>query len=328
MMRLIRVELRRLFSRRLTTLAILAGVIISGLVVLGMAVDAKPPSGAELQMQQQSLAQAQQDWKQNGPQQVKDCLDAQGQQRQSDPKADFGCDHMEPTAENFGKPQPRVAELMPQGLQASSYLLGFIAFILGAGFVAAEFSSGAIGNWLTFEPRRVKVYGSKLIAAGTGALLLGIIGTAIIAGGIWVISDVWGSTALPRGQGGDLVLSGLRVIALTGIGALVGAAAGALLRHTAAVIGVAMGYLVLVEGVFGGFLQKSQPWLVTKNIDAWVAHGTTYGLENCHTQADGNYDCQFIEKQLSFGHGTLYLAIATLVIVLVSGWLFRRRDIS
>ena len=34
---------------------------------------------------------------------------------------------------------------------------------------------------------------------------------------------------------------------------------GLLLRHTAAAIGVAMGYIVLVEGVFGGFLTNVSP---------------------------------------------------------------------
>ena len=41
-------------------------------------------------------------------------------------------------------------------------LLALAALVLGAGFAASEFSTGSIGTWLTFEPRRLRVYGSKL----------------------------------------------------------------------------------------------------------------------------------------------------------------------
>lgn len=328
MTRLVRVELRRLFSRRLTLLAILAAFVLAGFVVLGTAVDAKPPSGVELQQQEQSRQQALQDWKEHGPEMVKSCQEEQAKQRETDPTADFACDQMNPANADFGMPQPVVQELMPQNLQASAYLLSFIAFVLGAGFVSAEFSTGAIATWLTFEPRRLRVYASKLIAAGVSVIPLAIVVIAIIAGGTWVICGAWGSTALTSAQRGDLLLSGLRVVTLTAVAALVGAAIGTLLRHTAAVIGVAMAYVVLVEGVFQGLLQKVQPWLVIKNVDAWVAHGTTYYAEKCRTQQDGGYICEAVDKQLSFGHGTLYLAIATMVLVLLAGWVFRQRDIS
>lgn len=328
MMRLVRVELRRLFSRRLTLFAILAAIVLAGLVVFATAMDAKPLSGVELKQQDLSYQQALKDWQENGPEMVQSCLEDQASQQQIDPTADFGCDQMNPTPENFGKPQANIKELMPQNLQASAYLLSFIAFVLGAGFIAAEFSTGAIATWLTFEPRRLRVYASKLIAAGVSVIPLAIIVVAIITGGTWVISSAWGSTVLTSAQRGDLALSGVRVVTLTAAAALVGAAIGTLLRHTAAVIGVAMAYIVLVEGVFQSLLQKFQPWLVTKNVEAWVAGGTTYYAERCHTQPDGGYSCDYVENHLSFGQGTLYLAIATTLLTLLAGWVFRRRDIN
>ena len=41
------------------------------------------------------------------------------------------------------------------------YLFGFLAFLLGASFVAAEFASGAMGTWLTFCPQRLRVAASQ-----------------------------------------------------------------------------------------------------------------------------------------------------------------------
>lgn len=328
MTRLARVELRRLFSRRFAWLAFLAALVVTGLLVFSLGEQSKPLSGAELQMQQQSFEQAQKDWKAHGPQMVKSCLKGQAEERKTNPEADFGCDKLEPTLANWGKPAPQLGQLASSGLRDVSYVLGFVAFILGAGFVAAEFSTGAIGNWLTFEPRRVRVYGSKLAAAGLGVLPLGVVMVGLTIAGAFVISSMWGSTALTGAQSAHLWWGALRVVVLTVVSGVVGAAFGGLLRHTAAVIGVAAAYIVLVEGIFAGVLSSSQPWLVTKNIDAWVQHGTTYGVSQCHLDSGGNYACNYVEKTLSFGHGAVYLAVATAVIALLSGWLFRRRDVT
>ena len=40
----------------------------------------------------------------------------------------------------------------------------FAAFLVGASFIGAEYSTGSLANWLTFVPQRLKVYGSKVIA--------------------------------------------------------------------------------------------------------------------------------------------------------------------
>jgi ABC-2 type transport system permease protein len=101
-----------------------------------------------------------------------------------------------------------------------------------------------------------------------------------------------------------------------------------LLRHTAAAIGVAMGYLVLIEGVFGGFLIKAQPWLVKVNFDAWVKHDTKYYVDKCEVVTDGNYNCTTIEKTLSFEHGAWYLGIIAVVLLALGAAVFSRRDIN
>ena len=94
---------------------------------------------------------------------------------------------------------------------------------------------------------------------------------------------------------------------------------GLLLRHTAAAIGVAMGYLVLIEGVFARLPERAQPWLVKLNFDAFVRHDTTYYVNECSTGQDGSYSCTSIEKTLSFEHGAWYLGILAVVLVLLGG---------
>jgi ABC-2 type transport system permease protein len=112
------------------------------------------------------------------------------------------------------------------------------------------------------------------------------------------------------------------------MGAVLGAVVGLVLRHTAAAIGLVMGYLVLVEAVFGNFLQSAQPWLLGRNFDAFVLHDTTYYLNKCTTDATGNYTCDSIQKTLTFEHGAWYLGVLTLVAVVIAGVVFQRRDVN
>jgi ABC-2 type transport system permease protein len=329
MMRLTKVELRRLFSRRLTTIALLGALVLTGLLLFGTFMQAKPLSGEELASQQVQLDQAQKDWKANGEQQVKDCLQQQTDAQKSDPKADLGCDHMEPTSANWGKPVAKFDEIMPDVMVGGSYLLAFVGFVVGAGFVAAEFSSGSMANWLTFEPRRLRVYTSKLAAAGLGLIPIAVALLGLLTAGVWLIVGHFAPTAGTTAKvWGDLAGMGGRSLTLALAAAVVGAASGVLLRHTAAVLGIAIGYLVLVEGIFGQALQGARPWLLHLNFEGWLQHGTRYFVNSCTTDAQGNYGCQGVEKVLSFGHSSVYLCVLVVLVVGLAALVFRRRDVS
>lgn len=329
MMRLTKVELRRLFSRRLTTIAILGALVIAGLMLFGSFQEAKPLSAPEQAAQQAQFDQARKDWDANGEQQVQDCLKQQAETQKTDPKADFACSQMEPNLANWGKPVAKFTTSMPAVMLGASYLLAFVGFVVGAGFVSAEFSSGSMANWLTFEPRRMRVYSSKLAAAGLGLIPVAVALLGTLTAGVWLIVGRYASTAGTTAKvWGDLGEMAARSVGLALVAAVTGAAIGMLLRHTAAVLGVAIGYLVLVESVFGQALQGARPWLLQLNVNSWLQHGTTYYVEACKTDAQGGYSCQGVEKVLSFGHSATYLGLLVLFVVALAALVFRRRDVS
>ena len=329
MIRLTRVELRRLFSRRLTSIAILGELLVTGLLLFSSYQQAKPLSGAELTSQRASFDEQRKQWEANGPQMVQDCLTAQADVQKTDPKANLGCSTMEPTWATWGKPVAKYAEMMPTVLLGGSLLLAFVGFLIGAGFVAAEFSSGSMANWLTFEPRRLRVFASKLGAAGLGLLPIALAVLSVLAGGVWLIVGRFASTAGTTSTvWGNLAQMGGRAVALALAAALAGAAMGVLFRHTAAVLGIAVGYLILVEGVFRQALQGAQPWLLSLNFQAWLQHGAKYYPQVCKTDAQGNYSCQPVETLLTFGHSSTYLGIMVVLIVGLAALVFRRRDVS
>ena len=329
MMRLTKVELRRLFSRRLTTIAILGALVVIGLMLFGSFQEAKPLSGPEQAAQQAQFDLAQKDLAANGDQMVQDCLTQQAEAQKTDPRAVFPCDQMEPNLANWGKPVARFTNLMPPVMLAGSYLLAFVGFVVGAGFVSAEFSSGSMTNWLTFEPRRMRVYSSKLAAAGLGLIPVAVALLGILTAGVWLIVGYHASTAGTTAKvWGDLGEMALRSVALALVAAVAGAAIGMLLRHTAAVLGVAIAYLVLVEAVFGQALQGARPWLLQHNVTSWLQHGASYFAETCKTDAQGGYSCQGVQKLITFGHSSAYLGVLVVLVVALAALVFRRRDVS
>jgi ABC-2 type transport system permease protein len=330
MIRLTKVELRRLLSRRLTFIAVLGALAITGLMLFTAVEQAKPLSAEVLASQQAGLEQAQREWKVSGEEQVKGCLEMQADTRKSDPNANAGCDQLEPKLENMGgKPVAKFNEMMPQLMVGGAYLLAFVGFVVGAGFVSAEFSSGSMANWLTFEPRRLRVYTSKLAAAGLGLIPVMAAVLGLLTAGVWLIVDHYASTAGTTAKvWGDLGGMAGRSVALAAAAAVLGAASGVLLRHTAAVLGIAIGYLVLVEGIFGQALQGARPWLLQLNFQGWLQHGTTYSVQSCTTDALGNYGCQGVERFLSFGYSAAYLGVLVVFVVGLAALVFRHRDVS
>jgi ABC-2 type transport system permease protein len=127
---------------------------------------------------------------------------------------------------------------------------------------------------------------------------------------------------------GALGEMGARSLALALAAAVAGAAIGVLVRRTVAVLGIAIGYLVLVEGVFGQALQGARPWLLQLNVNAWLQHDARYLINSCSTDPQGNYGCQGVEKILTFGHSSAYLGLLLVFVVGLAALVFRRRDVS
>ena len=329
MNRLVRVELRRFYLRRLTRVGIVGIVLVVGSLLFSMFQEAKPPSAAQQRIVTAQFQEAHKEWEAHGDQMRADCLTAQADARTHDPKADLGCDHMEPTLASWGKPKPVFHELMPQALRGASYILAFLAFLVGAGFVGAEFTSGSLGTWLTFEPRRMRVYASKLAAAGLGMAPVAAVTIGVVTAGVWLMVRHFNPSSLTTaGMWSTLAGQAGRSLVLTLAAAVGGAVVALLLRHTAAALGVALGYLLVVDGLFAGAFDRAKPWLLRTNIDGWLQHGASYFVQECQTGSDGSYNCQGVQRTLSFGHSSAYLAVLLALAAGLAAAVFRRRDVG
>ena len=337
---LVGVELRRLWWRRLTKAALVALVLVTGTAIYNAYTSSTPERLARQLDDYTTLVadvkRQQQEMKDQLPQMVEQCRkdEAAERERSGDDTVDFGCNQIRgpevPTMADAGLVPP-VADTITAGVaQVSAYLIAFLAFVVGASFIGAEFTTGAMGNWLTFQPRRVRVALSKLAAAGIGSaalaaatLLLTTLGARMIA----VVNRPGDGLVLPDPEPltDSVPQLLLRVVALAIAAGVIGAGLGLVLRHTAAIVGVLLGYGVVVELMaVQSFLQgRLRPWVLGTNLEGFLNKGTTYLAETC-----SGTRCEFAQHTLSYTHSWVYLLVVTAVVAAVGVLVFRRRDVS
>lgn len=321
---LVGVELRRLWWRRLTKVVLAMAVLLTGVALYGTYQSTSPDTIAErIDNFRQSTAQF--------PQMVKDCQQAEAQARESgDPAADFGCSRMPaPNAQDWGLVSPEAGALTAGLSGTNAYFYAFLAFVLAASFVGAEFSAGSLGTWLTFEPRRLRVASAKLVAAGLAGGAIAVLGLALTSLGAWFISRVNEpdpALQLPAAASSDSLTQLLiRCVVAAVVAGIAGVALGLIVRNTGAIVGIVLGYGVIVEGLLAQGLAHGRllPWLPLKNVEAFVERGSTYFAEVC-----GANGCQMEQMTVTYTHGWVYLLVAGVALVVVASAVFRRRDLG
>jgi ABC-2 type transport system permease protein len=51
-------------------------------------------------------------------------------------------------------------------------------------------------------------------------------------------------------------------------------------------------------------------------------------VQNCQSTSEGYYNCESIEKTLSFEHGAWYLGIGVVLLIALGAVVFNRRDVT
>lgn len=328
-MRLLGVELRRFHVRRMLIAAFVIGVAIVGLTVAIVYVTAQPLTAEQLAQAEQDYQQQLEYWEQEGPTQIAECKESEAAEREAsgDDTIDYGCDQMTaPQREWFIPEPPALADTLTGVVTALTFALGFLALLAGTTFTAAELSSRAITTWLTFEPRRVRVFASKVAAAAIGVLLPATVLLGLAVAGVMAAFGLRGIDAtMSSAETTAVVHSNLRLAVLVVVVGAVGAALGILLRHTAAVLGVAIGWGILVEQIVPALAPRLTPWFVLPNVGAWVEGSRAYFVYTCTPTSDGT-ECEYLERTITLAHGGIYLSVAAVVVVAVSLLVFRRRD--
>lgn len=324
MIRLTVVELRRLAARKVVWVTVLgaAAVVLVTLATVFLQARDVDLARAGMNQEYERIVADHERW-------VAECQqeEALERRRSGDPSVDFGCADMRaPTVEELYGSMPSLVEQYGFLLQGLVYPFAFLALVMGSTAVAAEFAHRTMGSWLTFEPRRTRVFGSKVLAPALAAVPLTVTGIALVLVGVpavfrWFRLD----DGVTGAEWVDLGWTALRLVVVAVVAGALGAGAAFLVRHSGVVVGVIVGYLVLVEGMMGGSLSGVQRYLLGRNISAFVQDGVTW---ETWTSCSGFDGCEPVRHSLSLTHGAVVLALLLGVVLLAAWARFRTADID
>ncbi len=328
---LLRAELLRFRSRRFIQVLVALGVV-GFLVAVGIASTQYAKPSAE------GLAQAEQRRMQVIAEQEtfrSQCLNEPSRPSDLPPEELCGAP-LTPESlpvEQFIDPGPFVlADVLPGAALGVAGLTAALAFVLGATYVGAEWSSRSMVALLFWEPRRGRVMATKLGVLAAAAAVLGV-----VAQGAWtlaalVLARTRGTTdGLPPDFWSDLLGQQARSVALAVVAALIGFAIANLVRNTGAALGVGFVYFAIVENILRGVVPRSQRFLLTDNVAALLIDGGHRIFVQSEAFVDpetGGVTFDGREIVLSNVHGGVVLTLVTALLVGAGVLLFARRDLQ
>lgn len=198
--------------------------------------------------------------------------------------------------------------------------LMLIALLVGTTFVGAEYTSGSMSNLLLFEPRRLRVWVAKLTAVGLVATLWSVVCWAGFVGVLVGLGRSWDRAAWGPHWASDMAYFGARGSVIVIGAAVAGAALTLALRSTIATVGLAVGYLVVVEAIGNALFAPQVADYTVSNRVLGALHGR-YVVRLW----DGPEVERFV---FSLRECALYLAVLGLLLMLASLIVFRRRDVD
>ena len=322
MIRLVGAELQRLRSRRLSLVMVIVALAAVALFQVALHFQVAPSAAAQARAQQ-AYSTAHSAWEGQHDQNVAECV-----QQGGGSQADCESYDPEPTPADYAVEPPPFDQVAPFAVSTMAYLSMLTTFLVGASFIGAEYSSGSLANWLTFVPRRLRVFGSKAAAVVLGSAVLGAV-LAFTTTGLLAFQVVTHGEHLVRA--GHVAAATGRVVPMAAVAGLVGFALALVTRHTVAALGIPLAYLI-VRTVLAAFttdvdaaLAWLPPYLPDLNLQAFLEHGTTY--TQYRQSFDGN-DYEEITKHVSFLHGSLYWVVVTALALVPTALVFRRRDVT
>ena len=295
MSRLLRVEFRRLVSRRLFRLMMLGFVAVTAFILVLEAVHSnRDVAGARASAQAQAAANA------NPPPPMVAFCARTGTPvtiqtaPPSGPGPDGGpggpgkvfaagpCTYIPPTAADFySDPRFFFTDHAANDLATVVGAVALLGFVVGAGLVGAEWAAGTFALLLTWEPRRLRVLAAKLIAAMVSFVAVAVVAMIAVLGVIWLIAATRGSTAgVHAALEKALLWRSLRGLVLVALLTGAGMAIAGLTRHTATAMVAFVAYLIAFELVLRRVYPGLGRWLLTSNAGAFLTGSVKLDLQS------------------------------------------------
>jgi ABC-2 type transport system permease protein len=197
--------------------------------------------------------------------------------------------------------------------------------------VGADVNSGNLGTQLLFVPQRGRLFAARAVATALVAAVVAVAVIGIGSIGMWLVmrhfasseADAHGNTRLWWGTNARGILV---VVAV----ALTAYAITWILGHTAATIGVAGAWLIIVEQFVGmaDQLARLRPFAPAMNLVAIAQGHGSYSTSTCTNSVTEGLICEYVEKTYSLAHALTLWAGILVVLLGLAMWWFRRKDVT
>ncbi len=224
---------------------------------------------------------------------------------------------------------PFTVDNIANGALAVAFTTAALGFLIGATYAGAEWSSRSIVALLFWEPRRLKVMGTKLAVITAFTAVLAVLAQAawLGVGALLATTRGPGLDDAPDGFWGDLLGQQGRSVLLVVLTALLGFGLANLTRNTGAALGLAFVYFAVVENAVRGLRQTWSPYLFGESAGALVTEGgISVFIYDFSASPDGGFS-EGREIMVSNVQGGVTLLIYTAIVVIVGTVLFQRRDL-
>jgi ABC-2 type transport system permease protein len=322
-------ETRRLTKRRFTRFFVLGTVLVLAAIVVGMFVSNHKATPERLAAAQ---AEATQQYDFAVRQAARDKADCQATQG-------TGCDDLyQPTREDFQAQwyMPPTFDFREQFgflLVALAALLAVMAFVIGATYVGAEWSSGGMMNLLLWRPRRLQVLGTKLAALLVGLAVLTVALSAVWTGLFVLVAQSRGTMAgMTSGAWQSILLMELRGVVLVLVAGAAGFSLASLGRHTAMALGAAIGAVIVFQFGLGIVLQLAkvrfvEAYLLPTWTEAWLLKSSVVtDWNSCRFSSSSG--CEPATLTITWPMAGGVLAAVLVLVVGAAMWTIRSRDIT
>jgi ABC-2 type transport system permease protein len=329
-------ETRRLTKRRFTRFFVLGTLLVLAAIVAGMFFTNHKASPERLATAQAEADSQYQSAVQQAAKETTDCQAAQGTPAaQNYPP----CDQIyQPVRDDFRAewymdPTFNFREQFGFLVTALAALLAVTAFVIGATFVGAEWSSGGMMNLLLWRPRRLQVLGTKL-----GALLVSLAAFTAVVSAVWtglfvLIAQLRGTLAgMTSGAWQSILLMELRGLVLVLAAGAVGFGLASLGRHTAMALGAAIGAIIVFQFGLGTVLTLAkvpfvEAYLVPVWTQAWMdKSAVATDWDSCDYSSTSG--CEPATVTITWPMAGGVLAAVVLLVVGAAMWTMRSRDIT
>lgn len=331
-------ELRRLAKRRVTRLLLV-------LLVLGLAGVATAFSFSSHKLSKEVVAAAQVEADHQYQQAMKgwertvaDCDAAKARGEETEER--FG-----PNCGRDWQPQPEMFDPkwnlpyqfdfraeFPTFIAVFAGAVALFAFIVGASFVGAEWSTGGMMNLLLWRPKRLAVLGTKM-----AALLTTVLGVTAVLGAcwtlaFWLIGRYRGTTAkVTAGVWRSIGLDGVRAVGIILVVGAIAFALASLGRHTAMALGAAVAVFAISEigiriavGVLS--IPFGDRYVLSTYAGAWfLKRVELLDYDACQFTKG---QCEPAELLITWQDSALVFGLGAAVVLVAAFWAMRRRDIA